>query len=30
MLGLVTGENHAYFTEGGRNLGIHSLQSHFN
>ena len=30
MLGLVTGENHAYFAEGGRNLGIHNLQSHFN
>ncbi len=30
ILGLVTGENQAYFTEGGRNLGIHNLQSHFN
>lgn len=29
ILGLVTGENQAYFTEGGRNLGIHNLQSHF-
>lgn len=29
-LGLVTGVNQAYFTEGGRNLGIHNLQSHFN
>jgi superfamily II DNA or RNA helicase len=28
ILGLVTGENQAYFTEGGRNLGIHNLQSH--
>ncbi len=26
----MTGENQAYFTEGGRNLGIHNLQSHFN
>jgi len=30
ILGLVTAENQAYFTEGGRNLGIHNLQSHFN
>jgi superfamily II DNA or RNA helicase len=30
ILGLVTGDNQAYFTEGGRNLGIHNLQSHFN
>ena len=30
ILGLVTGGNQAYFTEGGRNLGIHNLQSHFN
>lgn len=30
MLGLVTGSNQAYFAEGGRNLGIHNLQSHFN
>lgn len=30
ILGLVTGENQAYFTEGGRNLGIHNLQSYFN
>ena len=30
ILGLVTHENQAYFTEGGRNLGIHNLQSHFN
>lgn len=30
ILGLVTGENQAYFSEGGRNLGIHNLQSHFN
>lgn len=30
ILGLVTGSNQAYFAEGGRNLGIHNLQSHFN
>jgi hypothetical protein len=30
ILGLATGSNQAYFTEGGRNLGIHNLQSHFN
>lgn len=30
ILGLVTGEDQAYFTQGGRNLGIHNLQSHFN
>jgi hypothetical protein len=30
ILGLVTHGNQAYFTEGGRNLGIHNLQSHFN
>lgn len=30
ILGLVTHENQAYFTEGGRNLGIHNLQSYFN
>lgn len=30
ILGLVTGENQGYFSEGGRNLGIHNLQSHFN
>jgi hypothetical protein len=30
ILGLVTYENQAYFTEGGRNLGIHNLQSYFN
>ena len=30
ILGLVTAENQAYFTSGGRNLGIHNLQSHFN
>ena len=30
ILGLVTGDNQAYFSEGGRNLGIHNLRSHFN
>ena len=30
ILGLVTGTDHAYFTAGGRNLGIHNLPSHFN
>lgn len=30
ILGLVTGADQAYFTAGGRNLGIHNLQSHFN
>lgn len=30
ILGLVTHENQAYFTDGGRNLGIHNLRSHFN
>ena len=30
ILGLITGEKQGYFSEGGRNLGIHNLQSHFN
>jgi superfamily II DNA/RNA helicase len=30
ILGLVTGENQAYFSEGTRNLGIHNLKSFFN
>ncbi len=30
ILELVTGADQAYFTEGGRNLGIHNLKSYFN
>lgn len=30
ILGLVTCDNQAYFSEGGRNLGIHNLRSYFN
>ena len=30
ILELVTGANQAYFTEGGRNIGIHNLKSYFN